>query len=81
LEAKVKTTNVTAIAGDPASGAGVRLSGVKRTNQAVGSVEQVVAHEFEVLEELKDTELVLELRSTSGNALFDPSTIRVVRVK
>ncbi|HTN77083.1 MAG TPA: CotH kinase family protein [Pirellulaceae bacterium] len=82
LEAKVKTINVTAIADDKGPGAGVRISGGNRTNQAAGNANwQTVSHPFEVADELREVDFVAELRSTSGTALFEVNSLRVVRVK
>jgi hypothetical protein len=81
LEAKVSTNNVTPLADSSGAGAGVRLSGQMRTTGASGSAGgQTVAHEFEIGEELREVELVAELRSTSGSALFDAATLRVVKI-
>jgi spore coat protein H len=82
FEAKVKPTNVTPIPGDTGVGAGVRISGLVRTNQAVGTSDwQTVAHVIDVAEELREFDLVAELRSTSGGVLFEQASLRVVKVK
>lgn len=82
LEAKVKTNNVTAITDASGVGAGIRISGSQRQNQAIGTADwQVVSHTVDVAEELREYELVAELRSTSGSVLFDTAGLRAVKIK
>ena len=82
LEAKIKATNITALGDDRGPGAGVRISGGSRTTGAVGNTDwQTVAHAFEVNEDLREVEVVAELRSTSGEAAFDLESLRVVKAK
>jgi hypothetical protein len=42
---------------------------------------QVVSHEFEITQDLQEVELVVELRSTAGSAIFDLASLRVYKVK
>lgn len=82
LEATVKPTNVNPIAGDSGVGAGIRISGGMRENKAVGSTNwQVVSYPLEITDELREVEVVIELRSTSGSLLVDSASTRVVKVK
>lgn len=82
LEAKVKTINVTPLTDPSGTGAGIRISGGQRQNQAVGTADwQTVSHTVDVAEDLREYDLVLELRGTSGTALFDTAGIRAVKVK
>lgn len=81
FEASVKTDGVVALGDDKgAGGAGVRLSGGTRQNQMDGTTNwQTVSHDFEVGEELREVELVAELRSLGGSTLFDAASLRVVK--
>lgn len=82
LEGKVKTINVTPIPEDKGVGAGIRISGGMRENKAVGTADwQTVSFPIEVNEDLKEVEVVVELRSTSGTAIFDVDSLRVVKAK
>ena len=81
FEAQVKPTGVTVLSDDKGTGgAGVRLGGGVGQNQAAGTTDwQTVSHSFEVAEDLREIELVAELRSTAGSALFDAASLRVVK--
>jgi len=84
LEGKVRTVNVKGINDTKGSGAGLRLAGADRqnANKAVGTGDwQVLSYPFSVTEDQRDVELVAELRSTGGGAVFDESSMRLVRVK
>jgi hypothetical protein len=82
IEAKVKPTGVRPISGDKSPGAGIRVSGVERQNRAAGTTGwQGLTQTIEVTEDLKEIELVAELRSVAGGVVFDVSTMRVVKVK
>lgn len=82
LEAKIKATNVTALGDDRGPGAGVRISGSSRTTGAVGNTDwQTVAHAFEINDDLREVEVVAELRSSSGQAAFELDSLRVVKMK
>jgi hypothetical protein len=83
FEAKIKPTDVAALMDDKgAGGAGVRLAGGVRQNHVEGSGDwQTATHSFEVGDDLREVELVAELRSTAGSALFDAAWLRVVKVK
>ena len=64
------------------NGAGVRISGDKRTNQLTGDVPwNLVQHEFEVTSGGEEKELVCELRASRGEAWFDAASLRLVRRK
>ena len=82
FDAKVKTDGVTATPEDKGTGAGVRLSGGNRKNGVTGTMDwQTVSHEFEVTQDLQEVELVAELRSTAGSALFELASLRVYKQK
>ncbi|MDB5387614.1 MAG: hypothetical protein JWM11_3260 [Planctomycetaceae bacterium] len=82
FDAKVKTNGVVATPDDKGYGAGVRLGGSMRMNHVVGTTDwQTVGHEFELGQDLQEVELVAELRSTAGSALFDLASLRVYKLK
>jgi hypothetical protein len=84
LEAKVRPVNVKGLSDGKGAGAGVRVASADRqnVNKAVGTGDwQTVAYPFQVTEASGDVELVAELRSTAGGAIFDASSIRLVRLK
>ncbi len=82
LEALVKTIGVVPLADEKGpGGAGVRISAPLRENQASGSADwQTISHTFEIAEESGTVELVLELRATSGSALFELPSLHVVKL-
>lgn len=84
LQALVKTIGVVANpdANQQVSGAGVRLSGGARTNSQVGDSDwKLQKHAFEITQPNQPAILVLELRATAGTAMFDASSLKLVKVK
>jgi len=82
LEGKVKPEGVVSTPEEKGTGAGVRLGGGMRQNQAIGTADwTTVSHEFEIGQDLQEVELVAELRSTAGSALFDLQSLRVYKLK
>jgi spore coat protein H len=84
LEAKVRTVNVAGTNEDIGSGAGVRISGGRRGSEgnAEGTRDwQTVTYNFDINDELREVELVAELRATSGLAAFDVGSLRVYKTK
>jgi spore coat protein CotH len=82
FEARTKTNGVAALIEPSGEGAGVRLSGTKRTNKLIGdSSWQKLEHAFEINAHTQEVELVAELRATKGQASFEADSLRVVRVK
>lgn len=78
LRAKVKTEGVIPQEDEQGSGAGLRISGGKRTNQLSGtSGWKLLEHEFEVPHEMADIELVAELRATAGKVWFDSKSLQL----
>ncbi len=62
-------------------GAGVRISGVARENQAAGTTDwQTITHEFEIADDAGTVELIAELRASSGQVYFELGSLRLVRV-
>jgi spore coat protein H len=84
LEAKVRTVNVKAMTDNKGAGAGLRLGGVDRqnTNALIGTSEwRTLAYAFQVVEEARDVELIAELRGVAGGAVFDATSMKLVKVK
>lgn len=81
LEAKLKTENVVPQEDEKGSGAGLRISGGNRTNKLSGTSDwKVLQHEFEVADEIREVELVAELRATAGQVWFDTNSMRLKRM-
>ncbi len=81
IEVTLKTEGVEPRADDQGTGAGVRVSGGKRENNVGGDTDwKTVSHEFEVTDDLRDVELVAELRATKGRLWLRP-TARLIRVE
>jgi spore coat protein H len=83
LQAMVKTVGVTAAAGNQkGSGAGLRISGGNRTNSLDGTADwKLQKYAFEVTQDNQPVILIAELRATAGTAMFDASSMKLVRVK
>jgi spore coat protein H len=82
FEGKARTAGVSALAEPSGEGAGVRLSGAKRSNKLAGdSSWQKLEHAFEIIAPTQEVELVAELRATQGQVWFEADSLRVVRVK
>jgi len=82
FDAKVKANGVMATPEDKGFGAGVRLSGGTRKNSVTGTADwQTVSHDFEIMQDLQEVELVVELRSTAGSAEFDVASLRIYKSK
>jgi spore coat protein H len=84
FQALVKTADVIANpdAKQTVSGAGLRLGGGTRTNSLAGTSDwQLQKHAFDVLQDNQPVILVAELRAAAGNALFDASSLKLVRLK
>jgi len=79
-----RTAQVTALTNvvERGNGAGLRVSGDKRTQQIVGDTSWTqLEHEFEVMPGGDDKELVCELRARQGEVWFDASSLRLIRSK
>jgi hypothetical protein len=84
LEAKVRTVNVKAMTDTKGAGAGLRLGGVDRlnTNALIGTSEwRTLAYAFQVAEDARDVELIAELRGVAGGAVFDATSMKLVKLK
>lgn len=84
FQAMVKTTGVVASpdTNQRLGGAGVRISGKTRSNSLTGNAEWTLQkHTFEVLQDNQPVILVAELRARAGTAMFDASSLKLVRLK
>jgi len=81
LVATVDSKDVVPLDGDPSTaGAGLRISGGKRTNQLVGTATgKTLEFEFEVPEPMKEVELVMELKAKQGQVWFLSDSVKIVR--
>lgn len=78
FEARVKTDSVIPIPDDQGRGAGVRRSDTRGLQDLTGTSDwQTVSLEFEVREDLRDVELILELRARTGTAWFDRDSLQL----
>jgi hypothetical protein len=77
----VKDVAALADADAPGVGAGLRISGAKREGGLVGSDKwKAVQFEFEVAEEQRDVELVVELRAAKGRLEVKPESLKLTRL-
>lgn len=84
LQALARVAGVTALTNDVklANGAGLRVSGRKRTQQLLGSSDWMpLEYEFEVEAGGEEKELVCELRAREGEVWFDAASLKLVRRK
>ena len=82
FDAKLKTSGVMAAAEEKGYGAGLRISGGTRKNSVIGTTDwQTVSHEFEIMQDLQEIELVAELRSSAGSAEYDLGSLRIYKSK
>jgi hypothetical protein len=87
LQASLQVKEVAALAnedGTPATtnvGAGLRISGATREGGLTGSAAfKTVQFDFEVFEEQRDVELVVELRASKGQLLVRPESLKLTRL-
>ncbi len=82
LQAIAKSADIVRLEeGTKGSGAGIRISGSDRMNSLVGTTGWgTLEFEFEIPDERREVELVLELRSTKGQVWFEKSSLRFVKV-
>ncbi|MBI2930580.1 MAG: CotH kinase family protein [Planctomycetes bacterium] len=66
----------------PGLGAGLRISGSTRTNGLTGTVDfRPVVFEFEIREESRNVELVVELRSSRGQVAVRTDSLTLTKLK
>lgn len=81
FEAMGRSAGVKPQTSDIGSGAGVRISGGKRTNKLHGDSDWTkLAHEFEVPAGGVEVEFVCELRVTRGQVWFDRDSLKVKKL-
>lgn len=84
LQGLARTAQVTALTNvvERGNGAGLRVSGDKRTQQIIGDAPWTqIEHEFEVMQGGDEKELVCELRARQGEVWFDAASLRLMRGK
>ena len=80
LHAMVRTINVTPIEDEKGSGARIRISGSERANTIAGtSCWTSLEFDFTVAEDLREVELIAELRAAHGQAWFQNESLRLSR--
>lgn len=81
LRALAKTEDVQTFDDERGIGAGLRISGGKRTNKLTGTGDWTkLQFEFTITEESREVELVAELRATKGRVWFDAKSLELVRL-
>lgn len=76
FEASVRTEEVVPVPDPRGSGAGLRISGEPLANPVSGSSDwTVLRHRIEIREQMREVELVLELRASSGAVWFDEASL------
>jgi hypothetical protein len=82
FEGKVRTKDIRPSSGEPGGGAGLRISGGAVASELTGSQDwQKCAYSFRVPEGGNEVELICEIRASRGEAWFDSSSLRVVRLR
>ncbi len=80
LRGAVRTRDVGKLDGDEPGGAGLGVSGEPRAQNLLGTNEpRVLVHRFTVREDRRRIELVLELRASAGEAVFDLDSLSLKR--
>lgn len=80
LKADAKTSGVVKLDETEDSGVGAGESGVARDQHIHGDHERkALSYRFEVREDRKRVELILEMRARSGEAWFDAQSLRLIR--
>ena len=82
FEGRVRTHNVRPSSGEPNGGAGLRIHGGRVGPELKGDQDwQKFSYPFRVPEGGGEVQAVCELRAAAGEAWFDSSSLRVVRVR
>ena len=80
FEGRARTQDLVPTPNERAVGLGLRISGMNRKNQLVGTTEwQVLQFEFS-LEDDSEVELVAEIRGQKGTGWFDPASFRLIKL-
>lgn len=81
LEGRARTQGVKALMEGPGTGVGLRLSGSQRTNKLDGTANWTpLAHDFQIQNPIQEVVLVAEMRAAAGQAFFEASSLRLVRL-
>ncbi len=81
LEVRAKTKGVVPQVDEKGSGAGLRISGSHRSNKLSGTNDwKVLQYDFQLDDELREVELIAELRATAGEVWFDAASLRLKRI-
>lgn len=81
LEVRAKAKGIVGQEDEKGTGAGVRVSGANRTNSLTGTSNwKVLQFEFETADDLREVELVAELRATAGEVWFEAKSLRLKRL-
>ena len=81
FEGKARCAGIDPVTTSSGSGAGVRISGGKRTNKLAGTKDwTTMEHEFEVPGDGAEVEFVAELRANKGKVWFDRESLRLKKL-
>lgn len=81
LVVEAKTSDVDALEDDRGSGVGIRISGAMRSDKLEGTTDWTsLKFEFDVLEEIREVEMVIEMKSVKGKVWFDRETLKLKRL-
>jgi len=81
FEGKARCAGIDPRTSSSGSGAGVRISGGKRTNKLEGSKDwTLLQYEFEVPSDGQEVEFVAELRANKGKVWFDRESLRLKKL-
>lgn len=81
FQARAKTGRVVPLEDEKGSGVGLRVSGANRSQKLSGTSDwKPLEFEFEVLEDVREVELVAEIRATAGQVWFDMQSMRLKKV-
>lgn len=81
FEGRARVQGVVVEPDDTRSGAGLRISkGLMPSKMAGTTGWQSVSYEFEVEDEINEIELICELKAVQGEAWFDATSLRLVRL-
>ena len=82
FEGKIKTKDVVSSSAEPTAGAGLRVAGSGVTVEFTGTQDwQSFSYPFRVSESGGSKQMICELRAAHGEAWFDVSSLRVVRLR
>jgi spore coat protein CotH len=82
FEGKIKTKDVVPTPGEPTGGAGLRVANEGVTVELTGTQDwHSFAYPFRILDGGSQKQVICELRASQGEAWFDISSLRVVRVR